>query len=66
LSSLIRSHYGNPKNLKEMKITCYSEEHYMFNARKVIESIHEIGLQTHLQPNDIAIPSARELLLFVV
>ena len=38
----------------------------MYNARKLIEAVNEIGLQTHLAPSDIAQPSARELLLFCV
>ena len=38
----------------------------MFNAKRVIEAVHEIGLQTHLTPADIVHPSARELLLFCV
>lgn len=38
----------------------------MFNAKRIIEAVHEIGLQTHLTPNDIVLPSARELLLFCV
>jgi hypothetical protein len=65
-ASLIKSHYGNSKNIKEMKPSCFSEEQILYNARKVIEAVHEIGLQTHLTPNDIANPSARELLLFCV
>ena len=36
----------------------------MFNARRVIEAVHEIGLSTHVQPHDLVNPSARELLLF--
>jgi hypothetical protein len=43
-SSLIKSHYGNAKNIKEMKPTCFNEEQFVFNAKKVIDSIHEIGL----------------------
>lgn len=65
-AAIIKSHYGNSKNIKEMKPTVYSEEQVVFNAKKVIEAVHEIGLQTHLSPIDIANPSARELLLFCV
>jgi hypothetical protein len=43
-----------------------SDEQLTHNARRVIEAVHEIGLQTHLAPSDITSPSARELLLFSV
>ena len=49
-----------------MKVACYDEDQILFNARKVIDAIHEIGLSTHIQPEDISRPSARELLLFCV
>lgn len=65
-AALIKSHYGNSKNIKEMKQVCYDDQQTLFNARKVIEAVGEIGLQTHLVPTDIQQPFARELLLFVV
>jgi hypothetical protein len=43
-AALIKSHYGNSRNVKEMKSSCFSDEHIMYNARKVIEAVHEIGL----------------------
>lgn len=66
IAALIKSHYGNTVALQDLKMSAPYEEQVMFNAKKVIEAIHEIGLQTHLTPKDIANPSARELLLFVV
>jgi hypothetical protein len=32
----------------------------------VLKAVEEIGIQTHIQPNDIAEPSARELMLFCI
>ena len=49
-----------------MKASVQYEEQVMFNAKRVIEAVSEIGLQTHLTPKDIVTPSARELLLFTV
>lgn len=64
--ALIRSHYGNVKNLKDIKTSCYNDDHLLFNAKRIIEAIHEIGLNTHIVPQDISAPSAREMLLFCV
>jgi len=67
LASVIKSHYGgNSKNLKEMKPSVFNEDQVLHNARKLIDAIVEIGLTTHLTPQDLANPSARELLLFCV
>jgi hypothetical protein len=67
-AALIKSHYGinASKCLKEMKTSVFNEEQVLLNAKKLIEAVHEIGLSTHLTPQDIANPSARELLLFVI
>jgi hypothetical protein len=65
-SSLIKSHYGNAQALQDVKAGAAYEEHFLLNAKRIIEAVHEIGLQTHLTPNDIVQPSARELLLFCV
>ena len=32
----------------------------------IVKAVDEIGIQTHISPNDIAEPSARELLTFCV
>jgi hypothetical protein len=66
IAALIKSHYGSPAALEDLKTTANYEEQVIFNAKRVIEAINEIGLQTHLRPADIANPSARELLLFIV
>jgi len=65
-AALIQSHYGNAKKLKDIKTTCYNDDHLIFNAQRVLESIEEIRLNTHMTAQDIANPSARELLLFCV
>lgn len=50
-AALIKSHYGNgSKNIKEMKTSVFNEEQVLFNARKLIDAVHEIGLTTHLVP----------------
>jgi len=36
------------------------------NARQVVSAIEEIGISTHITPDDIIVPSGRELLLFCV
>jgi len=65
-AALIKSHYGNAQALQDLRHGVQYEEQVMFNAKRIIEAVHEIGLQTHLTPNDIVHPSARELLLFCV
>jgi hypothetical protein len=66
--SLIKSHYGekSSKNIREMKASVFNEDQVLFNPKKLIDAVSEIGLTTHLTPQDIANPSAHELLLFVV
>jgi len=64
--ALIENHYGTTKALKDIKFNCFNEEQLVFNARKVVEAIHEIGLSTHVVHTDISNPGARELLLFVI
>jgi len=49
-ASLVRSHFGNEAHLREMKVSCSTEDHYFYNARKVQESIREIGLNIHVLP----------------
>mmetsp|Transcript_43635 Transcript_43635/g.42162 ORF Transcript_43635/g.42162 Transcript_43635/m.42162 type:complete len:100 (+) Transcript_43635:1513-1812(+) len=53
-SALIRSHYGNARNIKELKEGTHYDDWILNNARRVIEAISEIGLQTYLTPQDIA------------
>ncbi len=67
-AALIKSHYGpnSSKNIKEMKASVFNEEQVLQNATKLIAAVHEIGLSTHLTPQDIGNPSAREMLLFVI
>lgn len=65
-AALIKSHYGNAQSLQDLKASVQYEEQVMHNAKRIIEAVHEIGLQTHLTPKDIVQPSARELLLFCV
>lgn len=43
-----------------------SHEQTLNNAKMIIKAVEEIGIQTHINPNDIAEPSARELMLFCI
>jgi len=65
-AALIKSHYGNAQALQDMRVGVQYEDQVTSNAKRIIDAVHEIGLQTHLTPNDIVHPSARELLLFCV
>jgi hypothetical protein len=67
-AALIRSHYGDTPALKGMEFAVGPDDQdkLNYNARKVLEAVTEIGLQTHLRYDDISTPSGRELLLFTV
>lgn len=43
-ASLIRSHYGNAQALQELKVSVQHVEQVRFNAKCIIEAVHEIGL----------------------
>src|SRR3569833_2566780 len=49
-TALIKSHYGNAKNIKDMKQSCYNDEHKQNKTKKNKKTKAEIGLQTHLTP----------------
>lgn len=65
-AALIRSHYGEPENLKSFKSVANDANAVYHNAKCIVDAISEIGISTHITANDIAEPSARELLLFCV
>lgn len=67
-ASLIKSHYGNAQALQGIEFSVPADDSIRLNAnaRKVLDAVSEIGLQTHLKYDDISNPSARELLLFCV
>lgn len=66
-AALIRNHYGEPVALKDFKNIPTDNEHREKNARKICKAVEEIGIITHIKPEDIyENPSARELLLFCV
>ena len=50
----------------EFAVSRDDQDKLNYNARKVLEAVQEIGLQTHLRYDDISQPSGRELLLFCV
>lgn len=63
---LIKSHYGETQALKQFRMVATSHEQLLTNAKMIIKAVEEIGIQTHIQPNDIVEPSARELMLFCI
>jgi len=65
-AALIRSHYGEPENLKTFKPVANDPNSLYHNAKCIVDAIAEIGISTHITANDIAEPSSRELLLFCV
>lgn len=44
IAAVIKSHFENSKHIKDIKISAHSEEIVMYNAKKIIEAISEIGL----------------------
>lgn len=44
IAAVIKSHFENSKNIKDVKLSAHSEEIVVYNAKKVIEAISEIGL----------------------
>ncbi len=65
-ATLIKSHYGEASALKHFRMIATNSDQVMANARMIVKAVDEIGIQTHITANDIAEPSARELLLFCV
>lgn len=63
---LIKSHYGETQSLKQFRMVATTQEQVLSNAKMIIKAVEEIGIQTHINPNDIADPSARELMLFCI
>lgn len=51
-------HFGN------MRMECSVEADFKHNGERVIEALKEIGINTHLQPQDFVKASMRELMLF--
>lgn len=54
------------KSLSNLKKNPVTEEHRISNCEKVINALSEIGLSTHFTAMDLARPSARECLLFIL
>jgi hypothetical protein len=66
-AALIKSHYGEPPALKNFRNSISnSEQQIVQNARCIVGAMAEIGISTHITPDDILMPSGRELLLFCV
>lgn len=68
-SYLIQAYVGTnslTKSNTNLKITCKTEDDYLFNAEKIVNIFHELGLQIHLQPKDLAVPYERGNLLLLI
>lgn len=63
-AAVINSHAGSVKALTALKTNCSSEEQRMFNCEKVIAGLAEIGMTSYFTAQDLARPSAREIVLF--
>ena len=63
-AALIRSHYGDAAALKDFRNVAVDHSHYAHNANCIVRAIAQIGISTHIKPEDIIEPSARELLVF--
>ena len=63
-AAVMQSHHGPIKALVNLKLVCNTEELRMFNCEKVIAGLNEIGMTTHFTAQDLARPSAREMVLF--
>ena len=49
-----------------MKQKCNNEDECMMNSNKVMQALQEIRLHTTFASNDIAKPSGREIILFLI
>ena len=63
-AALIRSHYGDAAALKDFRNLAVDNSHFIHNANCIVRAIAQIGISTHIKPEDIYEPSARELLVF--
>lgn len=63
-ASLIRSHYGDAAALKDFRNVAVDQSHFVHNSNCIVRAIAQIGISTHIKPEDIYEPSARELLVF--
>ena len=52
-AALIRSHYSEAQALQDLKTSTSYEDQALLRAKRIIEAVHEIGLLTHLTPDDI-------------
>lgn len=49
-----------------LKTVCKNEDDYLFNAEKILNVLHDLGLETHMKPKDLAGPTDREMILFLL
>lgn len=65
-AALIRNHYGEPQAFKDFRTVVNDSNQVAHNSRRIVQAVEEIGISTHIKPNDISEPQARDLLLFCV
>ena len=68
LSAVIQGYINTPtiRAILNLKPACQSSEDFLYNAEKVLQALSFIGLETHVQAKNLATPSARENLLFLI
>lgn len=49
-----------------LKPICKNEDDFLYNAEKILGVLHDLGLETHLKGKDLAFPTDREMILFLI
>jgi len=68
LASIIQGYINTStiKGILNLKPDCLIPEDYLYNGEKVLQALSFIGLENHTQAKNLANPSARENLLFLI
>jgi hypothetical protein len=66
LASLIQQYIGSMREFDDLKGICAADSDFEHNAERMLVALRKIGLQTHLKREDLARPSQREMMLFVL
>ncbi|EWS70940.1 flagellar associated protein, putative (macronuclear) [Tetrahymena thermophila SB210] len=66
IQSLIMSYVGknSSRYFGNMKMVCSNEQDFKYNGERIVEAMKEIGINSHLQPQDFQKVSMREMILF--
>lgn len=66
LAAVLLAHSPNLKSLGTIIHDCKDAEHRLANCRMVCDALKEFGLVYHITPEEIAHPSARNMLMFAL